>query len=69
VNEKGEEMKDSKKARLQTTLGELIATLCEETWPLLMNETETSIVVAYIFNDLLRRPPPRVMVGEDDDSG
>lgn len=62
-------MRDSKKARLKTTLGELIAALCEETCPLLMNETETSIVGAYIFNNLLRRRPPRATIGEDNVAG
>ena len=40
---------------METTLGDLITALSEETRPFLKDERETSIVVGYIFNDLLRR--------------
>ncbi len=58
-------MKDSKRARVQTTLGELIAALCEETRPFVKNEREAIIVAACIFNDLLRRPGSKDQVGEE----
>jgi hypothetical protein len=40
---------------VQTTLGDLITALSEETRPFFKDERETSIVVGYIFNDLIRR--------------
>jgi hypothetical protein len=49
--------KDPKRTRVETTVGELIAALCEEVLPFLGKEEE-SIVVAYILNDLLRRQDP-----------
>jgi hypothetical protein len=50
-----ERMKNFKKKNIQTTLGDLITALSEEIRPFLRNEKETSIVVGYIFNDLVRR--------------
>jgi hypothetical protein len=47
-------MNHFKKRNIQTTLGELITALSEEIRPFLKNEREISIVVGYIFNDLLR---------------
>jgi len=48
-------MKNFKKKNIQTTLGDLITALSEEIRPFLRSERETSIVVGYIFNDLVRR--------------
>ena len=48
-------MNDFKTVNVQTTLGDLITALSEETRPFLRNERETSIVVSYIFNDLIRK--------------
>jgi hypothetical protein len=50
-----ERMKNFKKENIQTTLGDLITALSEEIRPFLRNERETSIVVGYIFNDLVRK--------------
>jgi hypothetical protein len=50
-----ERMKNLKKKNIQTTLGDLITALSEEIRPFLRSEKETSIVVGYIFNDLVRR--------------
>ena len=58
-NGRGDEMNDFKTGNVQTTLGELITALSEETRPFLRNERETSIVVGYIFNDLLSRSGSR----------
>jgi hypothetical protein len=41
--------------RVNTTVGELITALSEEARPFSKSERETSIVVGYIFNDLLER--------------
>jgi len=48
-------MNDVKKRNIHTTFGDLITALSGEIRPLLRNERETSIVVSYIFNYLLRR--------------
>jgi hypothetical protein len=48
-------MNDFKRARVNTTVGELITALSEEACPFSTSERETSIVVGYIFNDLLAR--------------
>ena len=48
-------MNDVKKRNIHTTFGDLITALSGEIRPLLRNERETSIVVGYIFNYLLRR--------------
>ena len=47
-------MNEPRKFKLQTTLGDLIAALSEEIEPFLGNERETSIVIGYIFNHLLK---------------
>ena len=52
-------MKKFKKKSIQTTLGDLINALSEEVRPFLRNDRETSIVVSYVFNDLLRRSSSR----------
>jgi hypothetical protein len=50
-------MKSSKRIRLQTTLGELVSAIWEETEALLKSKPkERQLVVAYVLNDLLRRP-------------
>ena len=46
-------MKDSKGRIMKTTLGNLIAVLCEETRPYLDNDRDVSLVVSYILNDLM----------------
>ena len=46
-------MKDSKGRIMKTTLGNLIAVLCEETRPYLDNDRDMSLVVSYILNDLM----------------
>ena len=48
-------MKHSKRPVTQTTLGNLIAVLCDETWPFLKNDRDVSMVVGYILNDLMSR--------------
>lgn len=48
-------MNDFKRAKVNTTVGELITALSEEACLFLRSERETSIVVGYIFNDLLER--------------
>jgi hypothetical protein len=49
-------MKSLKGAPIQTTLGELITALCEETQKLLnFKGNERQLVVAYILNDLARK--------------
>ena len=63
---KREKMKDLKAPPVKTTLGQLIAVLCDETWPLLKNDRDVSIVVGYILNDLmLRNRGSRIRVGID----
>lgn len=52
------QVKNSTRARAETTLGELIATLCEETERVL-GENGSNIIVAYILNDLLRNAHSR----------
>jgi hypothetical protein len=59
-------MKNFKKKNIQTTLGDLITALSEEIRPFLRNEKETSIVVGYIFNDLVRRSRSKKVLGERD---
>lgn len=50
-------MKNSKTIRVQTTLGELITVLYEETQNLFnFKGSERQLVVAYILNDLIRIP-------------
>ena len=50
-------MKSSKTIRVQTTLGELVSVLCEETQNLFnFKRSERQLVVAYILNDLIRKP-------------
>jgi hypothetical protein len=50
-------MKRCKTTHIQTTLGELIAVLCEETQKLFaFKRNEKQLVVAYILNDLARKP-------------
>jgi hypothetical protein len=51
----GGKMNDFKRAKVNTTVGELITALSEEACLFLRSERETSIVVGYIFNDLLER--------------
>jgi len=46
-------MKDSKRRIVKTTLGNLIAVLCEETRPYLDDDRHVSLVVSYILNDLM----------------
>jgi hypothetical protein len=46
-------MKDSKRRIMKTTLGNLIAVLCEETRPYLDNDRDMSLVVSYILNNLM----------------
>jgi hypothetical protein len=48
-------MNNSTPSKVETTLGELIAALCEET-EICLRGAEKNIVVAYILNDLLRNP-------------
>ena len=52
---KSEKMKHLKGPVTQTTLGNLIAVLCDETWPFLKNDRDVSMVVGYILNDLMLR--------------
>jgi hypothetical protein len=48
-------MKSSKPSQIQTTVGELISVLYDETQDLLTCKTnESQLVVAYILNDLAR---------------
>jgi hypothetical protein len=50
-------MKSSKTIRLQTTLGELVSAIWEETEALFkFKRNEKQLVVAYVLNDLLTRP-------------
>jgi len=50
-------MKSSKKIRIQITLGELVSAIWEETEALFKSRKgERQLVVAYVLNDLLRRP-------------
>jgi hypothetical protein len=50
-------MKRSKTIRVQTTLGELVSALWEETETLSkFKRNERKLVVAYVLNDLLTRP-------------
>jgi hypothetical protein len=49
-------MKNSERARVQTTLGDLVAALWEQTETLLeFKRSERKLVVAYLLNDLLTR--------------
>lgn len=53
-------MKSSKKIRIQTTLGELVSVLWEETENLFkFKRNEKQLVVAYVLNELLTRPADR----------
>ena len=50
-------MKSSKPIRVQTTLGELVSAIWEETEALFkFKRNEKQLVVAYVLNDLLTRP-------------
>jgi hypothetical protein len=47
-------MKSSRRIRVQTTLGELVSTIWEETEALIKSKKdERQLVVAYVLNDLL----------------
>jgi hypothetical protein len=48
-------MKNSRKATLQTTLGDLIEALYSEVETCLRDESDTSVLVAFILNDLLTK--------------
>lgn len=49
-------MKHSKARRIQTTLGELIMVLCEESQTLFnFKGNERPLMVAYILNDLVKK--------------
>jgi hypothetical protein len=49
-------MKTSQRWRIQTTVGELIAILCEETENLeWLGKSERQLIVAVILNDLVKR--------------
>ena len=53
-------MKSSKKIRIQTTLGELVSAIWEETENLFkFKRNERQLVVAYVLNELLTRPDDR----------
>ena len=53
-------MKSSKKIRIQTTLGELVSVLWEETENLFkFKRNEKQLVVAYVLNELSTRPDDR----------
>jgi hypothetical protein len=52
-------MKSSKKIRIQTTLGELVSVLWEETEALFKFKQERQLVVAYVLNELLTRADDR----------
>lgn len=50
-------MKSSRRIRVQTTLGELVSTIWEETEALIKSKKdERQLVVAYVLNHLLTRP-------------
>ena len=49
-------MKSSKKIRIQTTLGELVSAIWEETEALFKFKKERQLVVAYVLNHVLTRP-------------
>ena len=50
-------MKGSRRIRVQTTMGELVSAIWEETEALLKSKKgERQLVVAYILNHLLTRP-------------
>ena len=53
----GGAMKSSRRIRVKTTLGELVSAIWEETEVLFKSkQDERQLVVAYVLNDLLRRP-------------
>ena len=52
-------MESSKKIRIQTTLGELVSAIWEETEALFKFKKERQLVVAYVLNHLLTRPDYR----------
>lgn len=53
-------MKTSQTSRIQTTVGELIAILCEETENLeWLERSDRQLVVALILNDLVKRADMR----------
>ena len=53
----GGAMKSSRRIRVKTTLGELVSAIWEETEALFKSKKgERQLVVAYVLNDLLRRP-------------
>jgi hypothetical protein len=50
-------MKSSRRIQVKTTLGELVSAIWEETEALFKSKKgERQLVVAYVLNDLLRRP-------------
>jgi hypothetical protein len=50
-------MKSSRRIRVQTTLGELVSAIWEETEALFKSKkNERQLVVAYVLNRLLTRP-------------
>src|SRR5262245_28224641 len=56
----GGAMKSSRRIRVKTTLGELVSAIWEETEALFKSKKgERQLVVAYVLNDLLRRPDHR----------
>jgi hypothetical protein len=61
-------MKNSKAERVQTTLGELVTVLCEESQKLFsFKRNERQLVVAYILNDLVKKsisPKHRIRAGK-----
>lgn len=48
-------MRSPKTIRIQTTVGDLVAVLCDVTQPL-VKKKERAVFVAYILNDLLEQP-------------
>ena len=59
-------MKSSKKIRIQTTLGELVSVLWEETETLFkFKRNEKQLVVAYVLNELLTRADDRTSWNRD----
>jgi hypothetical protein len=57
-------MKLSQTRRIQTTVGELIAILCDETENLeWLGGDERQLIVAFILNDLVKRAVHKSRVG------
>lgn len=48
-------MRSPKTIRIQTTVGDLVAVLCDVTQPF-FKKREQAVFVAYILNDLLEKP-------------